>query len=273
MPPSCCTWLRFLSVAAAVLLGLGSRSVSDPFDHSHARLAVVLEAAVDQGLVDYRGLREAPEALDAYLASLLRVTPSDHGRWTRQQRFAFWVNAYNAFTLQLVRDEGPVDSIKKIGGWFRSPWKRRFIPLGAFDPLGKGRELCLDDIEHRILRPRFNDARVHAAVNCASLGCPPLRAEPYRASELEEQLGAQVRAWLLDAGRNDLREVKGAVRVSKIFDWFEEDFGGSDELVVRWIAGQLGEAEVAGALREAAPRLRVRYLDYDWSLNAQAGRR
>ena len=259
-----------LSVAA---LTVGGRSPDDPFDHAHAGLGAVLDRVLEEGLVDYAELRRSPEALDSYLASLADVTPRELGSWSRSERFAYWINAYNAFTLQLVRDEGPVKSIKKIGGWFGSPWKKRFIPMAGFDPKGKGRKLCLDDIEHGILRPQFVDARLHAAVNCASLGCPPLRAEPYRGTVLDRQLRDQVRSWLMDADRNNLRQVKGAIQVSKIFDWFEEDFGGKDEAVVNWIAEQLGDPELAGALRRASPELRVRYMDYDWGLNALPERR
>lgn len=260
-------------LAAIVTVTLGGRSPDEPFDHAHAGLQAVLGEVLEEGLVDYAGLRRSPEGLDAYLASLEGVTPRELGRWSRAERFAFWINAYNAFTLQLVRDAGPVTSIKKIGGWFGSPWKKRFIPMAGFDPKGKGRKLCLNDIEHEILRPQFADARLHAAVNCASIGCPPLRPEPYRAAGLDRQLSDQVRTWLMDADRNDLRPVKGAVRVSKIFDWFEEDFGDGDEEVVGWIATQLQGAEVADALRRAAPKLRVRYMDYDWGLNALPERR
>lgn len=265
--------LRMAALLAGLSLVLGWRSLDEPFDHGHGALGSVLDEVLEDGLVDYASLRRSPEALDTYLAALSSVTTTEVGKWTRAQRFAFWINAYNAFTLQLVRDEGPVESIKDIGGWFTTPWKRRFIPMGAFDPKGKGRRLCLDDIEHRILRPRFEDARLHAAVNCASRGCPPLRPEPYRAVTLERQLTEQVRSWLTDSSRNDLRINQGAIRVSKIFDWFEEDFGDGDPEVIRWIVAQLEPGPLAAALREAGPRLRVRYLDYDWALNALPERR
>ncbi len=260
-------------LTSIAVVSLGGRSPDEPFDHGHAALGAVLDKVLDDGLVDYAGLRRSPDGLDAYLAALVKVTPRELEGWSRAERFAFWINAYNAFTLQLVRDEGPVTSIKKIGGWFGSPWKKRFIPMDGFDPKGKRRQLCLDDIEHGILRPKFADARLHAAVNCASLGCPPLRAEPYRGTDLDQQLSDQVHAWLVDPDRNDLKPLKGAIRVSKIFDWFEDDFGGGDEEVVRWIATQLQDADLAGVLGRAASTLRVRYLAYDWALNAQPKRR
>lgn len=264
---------RLAALLAGLTLVLGWRSVDPPFDHGHSGLAAVLDEVLEEELVDYAALRRAPEPLDSYLAALASVTPRQVQGWSRAQRFAFWINAYNAFTLQLVRDEGPVKSIKEIGGWFGSPWRRRFIPLGSFDPKGKGRRLSLDDIEHRILRPGFKDARLHAAVNCASRGCPPLRPEPYQAATLERQLTEQARSWLLDRGRNDLRVDRGAVRVSRIFDWYEEDFGDGDAEVVGWIASQLEEGHQADALRAAGPGVKVRYLDYDWGINALPERR
>ena len=265
--------LRIAALLTGLSLVLGWRSLDEPFDHGHRALGAVLDEVLEDGLVDYAALRRSPEPLDSYLSALSSVTPKQLGEWTRAQRFAFWINVYNAFTLQLVRDEGPVDSIKDIGGWFSTPWKQRFVPMGSFDPKGKGRRLCLDDIEHRILRPRFGDARLHAAVNCASRGCPPLRPAPYQSATLERQLTEQARSWLLDRGRNDLRVDRGAVRVSRIFDWYVEDFGDGDAEVVGWIASQLEEGHQADALRAAGPGVKVRYLDYDWGINALPERR
>ncbi|MEM9798680.1 MAG: DUF547 domain-containing protein [Planctomycetota bacterium] len=267
------------AIAAAVILvapiGAQEPAPQPEFDHSHAGLTAVLEAVLKDGLVDYATLRRSPDALDAYLAGLEATTPADHARWSRDERFAFWINAYNAYTLQLIRDRGPVKSIKKLGGLFGSPWKKEFIPLAAFDPDRKGKRLTLDEIEHEILRPTFEDARLHAAVNCASLGCPPLRREAYVAERLDAQLADQVLLWLLDGSRNRVRPERGSIRVSKIFDWFEDDFGGRDERVVRWIADQVEAKEpaLASELRSNAPRLDVRYLSYDWSINAQKDRR
>ncbi|MEO1478576.1 MAG: DUF547 domain-containing protein, partial [Bacteroidota bacterium] len=158
--------------------------VQNTFDHS--TYDRVLKTYVDRnGLVDYAGLLNDRAGLDGYLERLAATDPSNLGR---SEQLAFWINAYNAYTLQLVRDRGPVKSIKKIGGWFTMPWSIEFIGLPAFDPDGDDDDLTLDEIEHEILRPVFRDARVHAAVNCASVSCPPLRAEAYRGKDLDEQL-------------------------------------------------------------------------------------
>lgn len=263
-----------LSVAA---LGASPSPQKAEFDHGHKGLTAVYEAALKDGLIDYAGLRANPKPLDAYLAAISSTTPAQHATWTRDQRFAFWINAYNAFTIQLIRDEGPVKSIKDLGGFFSSPWEKKFIPMPAFDPEKKNKKITLDEIEHELLRPVFKDARVHAAINCASMGCPPLRATAFTADGLGEQLDDQVAVWLGDTSRNQIHPTGGKIRVSKIFDWFEEDFGKNDAEVIRWIAGHVGTNESAQALqkrlRDQAAKLDVRYLDYDWKVNAQKGRR
>jgi len=265
-----------LTLAAAPLLASPAHRAQEPpaFDHTHAAWTEVLGGALSEdGLVDYAGLRKSKKALDSYLATLEATTPEQHADWSREQRFAFWINAYNAYTIQLIRDRGPVKSIKKLGGWFTTPWEIKFIPLPAFDPEEDGEDLMLDEIEHDILRPVFEDARVHAAINCASLSCPPLRAEAYQGAKLDEQLDDQVALWLGDPTRNEIRAGAKHLKVSKIFDWFEEDFGDDDEAVVRWIADHVEDEELAKDLRARAAEIDVRYLDYDWSINAQEGKR
>jgi len=268
------------ALAAGVLATIASAGppaataqLSTGFDHTHAGLTKVLGDVLEDGLVDYAALRKSPADLDAYLASLAATTPAQHAKWSRDQRFAFWINTYNGYTLQLIRDEGPVKSIKKLGGFFSSPWEKKFIPLPAFDPERKNKKITLDEIEHEILRPTFKDARVHAAVNCASVGCPPLRGEAFQADRLDEQLSEQVAVWLADTARNQVRPEGGKIRVSKIFDWFAKDFGKSDENVVRWIADHVGDEGLAKQLRSNAKSLKVKYVSYDWGINAQKGKR
>lgn len=236
------------------------------FDHTHAAWTSVLDAHVQGDRFDYAALARDRGPLDAYLAELATVTRAQLEAWTRAQRYAFWINAYNAFTVHLIVDAYPVASIKDLGSMLSPVWKKRFIPLGALDPDGEGQALSLDVVEHGILRPRFEDARVHAAVNCASESCPPLRNEAFVAERLDEQLDEQVRAWLADPRRNRYDRASEELRVSAIFDWFEDDFERDAGSVSAWIARYAPAAEAAWI--RAADDLDVEFLDYSWELNA-----
>ena len=140
--------------------------------------------------------------------------------------------------------------------------------MGSCDPKGKGRRLCLDDIEHRIHRPQFRDPRLQAAVHCASCGRPPLGPEPDDATTLERQLTEHVRSWLMDRSRKDRRVVRGVVGVSRVFDGSENEFGDGDREVVDWIVDQLEEGPRPAALRAAGPGVKARYLDDDSGIDA-----
>lgn len=238
---------------------------SEDFDQQHTLMTEVLAASTSGDRVDYLALRQEPAALDRYLASLRAVDPKVMKQWSEDERFAFWINAYNGYTLQLVRDHYPVKGIKSIGGILTSVWDKAFIPMNGHHPKGKNKKLSLNHIEHDILRPLFRDARVHAAINCASLSCPPLRNEAYVAARLDEQLDEQVRAWLADPGRNRFDEKAGRMHLSKIFDWFAKDFRRDGGSVQGWIA-KYAPAEVAGWLKQTE-EVRVSYLDYSWKLN------
>lgn len=142
----------------------------------NTRYAELLEKYVHDGVVNYRDLKTEELKLDQYLDLLNRTNPNE---LARDEQFAFYMNAYNAYTLKLIVEHYPVKSIKDIGGLFRSPWKIKFCKVG-------GETLTLDDIEHQILRPRFQDARVHFAINCAAKDCPPLSALRNAGTQLEE---------------------------------------------------------------------------------------
>jgi hypothetical protein len=174
------------------------------------------------------------------------------------------VNLYNALTVQVILDHYPVDSIRDVDispGWFADgPWGKELIAV-------EGTALSLDDIEHRILRPIWQDPRIHYAVNCASIGCPDLQPEPFTADGLDAQLDAAARAYV-----NDPRgaEVTGdGLVVSKIYTWFQEDFGGTDIGVIRHLR-QHADAELKAQLDGVDAIADSRY---DWSLNdtARAG--
>ncbi|MFO7550518.1 MAG: DUF547 domain-containing protein [Haliea sp.] len=259
--------LKVLLVALVMLL---TRPVL-AFDHSHGRFAEVLANHVQwqegggNSLVDYAALQAAPEDLQRYLESLSAVAVAEFERWPADQQLAFLINAYNAFTLKLIVDHYPLDSIRNIGHFWQSPWKRRFFTL-------LGEEVHLDQIEHEIIREpgRFDEPRIHFAVNCASIGCPALRPEPFTAVELEAQLEDSTKRFLGDASRNRYRD--GSLEVSSIFKWYREDFErgwrGADTLdsFLALYADALGlDANTREQLAGGA--VKIRFLNYDWNLN------
>lgn len=197
---------------------------------------------------------EDAENLDAYIDDLERVRV---GELNRKEQYAYWVNLYNAATVKLVLDNYPVSSIRdiKTGGLFgKGPWD---IPLLKIE----GEDVTLNDIEHRILRPIWQDPRTHYAVNCASLGCPNLQPAAFDAENTEGLLEKAAKEYVNSPRGASLRD--GRLVLSSIYTWFEEDFGGSRQGVIEHLA-RYAEQELAGKL--ARYEGRVRY-EYDWNLN------
>jgi hypothetical protein len=218
---------------------------------------VVLQDEGKASRLRYAAMAQERAALRAYLASLSSVEESEFKRWGPPEQVAFLVNAYNAFTVEKVLTRYPdLASIRDFGRVFGNPFKDEFFTL-----LGARRSL--DWIEHDTLRRHYADARLHYALNCAAAGCPMLREEAYVAGRLEAQLDEQARRFLSDRSRNRLRG--GRLEVSRIFDWYKEDFEPRAQYFARH-AGVLGDgAQQREAI--ASGRYTVHFLDYDWSLN------
>ena len=241
---------------------------ANTFDHQHQTWTRLLQQHVswlDQGhasVVDYAALQKNRTELDRYLSVLSAVTPADYQRWQPEQRLAFLINAYNAFTLKLIVEHYPVDSIKSIGGLFSSPWKQAFIPL-------LGQRLSLDQIEHGMIREPgvFDEPRIHFAVNCASVGCPALRDEAFVAERLEEQLQDSQRRFLSDHSRNRFDPTSQRFQVSKIFDWYGGDFIQQWGSLEAYFHQHLALLNPSASTLPPLGRVRIDYLDYDWSLN------
>jgi hypothetical protein len=194
----------------------------------------------DNGMVDYAGLLMDRKPLDDYIQSLENPSTAD---WSEADWIAFWINAYNARTLQVILDHYPVEGIRRI----RGAWTKLSAPI-----LGEDR--TLDEIEHKILRKKFNEPRIHMALVCAARSCPRLRNEPYKADRLDEQLADQSRDFLL---RPDRFRVEGKyARISPIFKWFKRDFDSVPAFIKQY-SGQ----DISG--------LKIKYQFYDWSLNEQ----
>lgn len=195
------------------------------------------------------------QALEQYIEDLQAVAVSD---LDRPEQKAYWINLYNALTVRVVLGHYPVKSIRKINispGWFSSgPWGARLLTV-------EGEEVSLDDIEHRILRPLWQDNRVHYAVNCASLGCPNLPTEAFTAENTERLLERAAREYVNHP--RGARLEKDRLVVSSIYDWFRADFGGSVDGVLAHLRAYAQEP-LAEALEGFSGKLRY---DYDWALN------
>lgn len=246
-------------LAIVVVIGSSTHATEGNFDHSHASLTVVLRESVTDARVNYAALKKDPADLDAYLDTLATVRRVEFDAWTKPQRLAFLINLYNATTIKLVIDHYPVKSIKDIGGYFSGPWKQKIAR--AF-----GEAYALDQIENDMIRARYGEPRTHFALVCASIGCPPLRAEAYDAARLEGQLDDQARIFLGTTRKNRVDAKDGILFLSPIFKWFEKDFSGKAGSVAKFIAPYFNDSDKTAILGGG---LRVQYTEYDWSLNKQ----
>lgn len=251
-------WISFFLVG--VFFSTMAHANPPEFDHTHSawnsvlKNFVVVKGASSQ--VRYKALKESPQILLQYLSQLESVNKTQFTSWSDSQKMAFWINAYNAYTLKLIIDHYPVKSIKDTGRFFSSPWKKEFFKLF-------NENFYLDKIEHEILRKQFQEPRIHFAVNCASIGCPALRAEAYTADKLNAQLQEQGQIFLQDSTRNWVQPDKKQVHLSPIFKWFKEDFGSQPSRVIEFV-----KPYMRGEIRSLdLSQYSLEYSDYDWSLN------
>lgn len=236
---------------------------ANSFDHSHSLWTQILQKHVRLdgaiSLVNYKAIQDNPAPLNLYLKSLSEVSRAEYDGWTPDRQLAFLINAYNAFTVKLIVDNYPVDSIKDLGGWFSTPWKRRFFTL-------LGEERTLDEIEHGTIRVDFNEPRIHFAVNCASLGCPPLMREAFVAERLDAQLEESTLIFLRDPRRNRYDSRAGRLELSSIFRWYGGDFEKTHGSVAAFVAARItSDPREQGRIQEN--KIRIDFLSYDWSLN------
>jgi hypothetical protein len=250
--------LRFFLI---LILGLGlSLAPRQTLANEPERTALELHNGYDTLLqkyvvgvgVNYSGWvanREDVGALRRYVTELTALDPET---WTSDEQLAYWLNLYNAVTVRLILDNYPLDSIKDLGGFMKkSPWKRELVSVA-------GRDLSLNDIENEIIRPIFQDPRIHFALNCASVGCPPLNAGAYFPASLSEQLDTACRGAL--NGEQWVRVEGNQVFLTKIFDWYADDFKQDGGSVLGFISGYRDTDLEEG-------KVDVKFMDYDWSLN------
>ena len=219
---------------------------------NHDIWGALLKEYVINGQVNYQLLSANQQQLDIYLTRLQSHTPS--ADWSREERLAYWINAYNAYTLKIVIDNYPVKSIKDIGDKLQIPlvnstWDIQFIEIS-------GKKLSLNDIEHRILRKEFDEPTIHFAIVCASKSCPSLSSEAYFATNINQQLNEQALAFINDEDKNHL--TADHIEISKVFNWFEGDFTKNGSLID--FLNKYSHTKIK-------QNAKIDFLDYDWSLN------
>ena len=206
------------------------------------------------GRVNYPGFIRDSIELNQYLKTLA-ANPPDEKTWTKNEQMAYWINAYNAFTIQLIIKYYPLKSIQDIGSsikipFVNTPWDIKFITIGKV-------RMDLNNIEHGILRKKFDDPRIHMALVCASKSCPRLLNEAYDPGRLDEQLNAQCVTFLNDNSRN--RIAAQVAELSMIFKWYAADFNQNGNSLVSFL-NKYSRAKLK-------PDTRITYLQYDWTLN------
>lgn len=210
----------------------------------------LLQKHVDkQGNVDYKGLKTDEARLDMYMEYLAATSPNK--TWSVNKQKAFWINAYNAYTLKIILENYPLKSITKIKKKGKTAWKIPFVKVG-------NKLYTLDHIEHKILRKNLFDPKIHVGVNCASISCPKLSNIAFTEENIEAELTRLMNDFVNDPSKNKLSKKK--VQISSIFDWFKEDFTKNNSVID--YLNTFSEIEINS-------NAKINYLKYDWSLNSK----
>lgn len=255
------TGLNYTRTLCALALGfilLASNAVAAEFDQSHALFDAVLKHYVKNSRVDYADLKANPQDLNRYLDQVAAVSKSEFKKWSEPQQIAFLSNAYNAYTLRLIIDHYPIKSIKDIGNFINGPWDQPVVKLF-------GETINLNTVEHKILRVDYTEPRLHFVLVCAAKGCPPLRGEAYVGARLEEQLVDQAKQFLAESTKNRIAATERTVYLSPIFKWYGGDFEKKSGSVLAAL-----KPSWPGKLPAGYEQFKIRYTDYDWSLNEQS---
>lgn len=247
----------FIVLFVAVVFGSCTATPTSnaaPVDHS-AWDKLLKKHVNDKGFVNYTAFKKDYDELKKYLDMLSASAPN--GKWSKEEQLAYWINAYNAFTVQLILDHYPgISTIKDIGSKIKIPfvsdaWTVKFITIG-------GKKMDLNNIEHGIIRKKFDEPRIHFALVCAAKSCPPLRNEAFVAERLDKQLDEQGRDFMNDKGKNNV--TKGKAEISKIMDWYGGDFTKKMP-IVDWI-----NKYAAVKIDKNTP---ISHMDYNWDLNGK----
>ncbi len=277
-------WCKYLLLISVLVLisgaAIGVEKKEQPF--SYEDYAAVLKSYVDDtGMVNYKELKAKPERLEAFVLAVNKLAISSYDKWNEKEKIAFWINAYNGFTLKAIIDNYPIkssffksmyypkNSIRQIAG----VWDKK-----TFKAMGK--KYTLEHIEHKILRREFSEPRIHMALVCAAIGCPALRNEPYTSGRLGEQLDDQSRKFLADPMKFKFDSDKKTIHISPIFKWFGEDFiktetkeksstakTNKEAATIEFVSKYLDKDN--SFFSQPKEDFKITYLDYDWSLNEQ----
>jgi len=240
-----------------MILALSISAQALAFDHGHKDWETILNKFVifkeKQSFFNYSNLKQSKELklFNQYLQSLSAVEKNEFNKFSQDEKLAFLINLYNAFTVKLIIDHYPVKSIKKIGSFFSSPWKIKFIKF-------QGKNVHLDAIEHDMIRQWFKEPRIHFAVNCASISCPSLFSKPFIATKLEQQLEKATQHFMGHRNKNYYDNKKKVLKISKIFNWYGDDFNQKFGSVKKFL---LKYIKAPNDVQE------IEYLSYDWGLN------
>jgi len=247
-----------------ILVSLSFLSFSGfAFDQNHKVFDQLLKENVvfkgQQSLVNYKSLKKNPAKLNEYLTSLSSVKKAEFDSWTAGNKLAFLINVYNAFTLKLIIDNYPTKSIKDLGTLFKSPWKKKFFKLF-------GKETHLDEVEHVMIRKNFDEPRIHFAVVCASIGCPPLHRFAFTGNLLEKQLKEATKVFLMDKDKNSYDPIKKKLKLSKIFKWYGDDFNKKYGGYLKFVSTRITSDKKHQGLI-AKDSVSSSWNSYDWNLN------
>ena len=229
-----------------------SFSIAQDYGDSYESLDIILQNYVDStGMVNYNGIRENPYRFDEYFRFIEDISPKSHPSYfkTKDDEMAYWINAYNAITVKIMLANPSVSSILDMSSFLI--FKKKF-KVG-------GEKISLNKIEHKILRKEFDDPRIHFAINCASISCPPLGNRIFLGETLDSQLHEKTSSFISDRTNVNINHKEKTIYLSKIFKWFKRDFGD----VVLFVSEYLSENESYDIIKN----YRVEYIDYDWGLN------
>ena len=253
-----------------------AKNIHDPWNRLVSQNVVTINEGKSTQ-VNYKAMKAQESELTRYLNTLSAIKKSNFNDWNNAKQLAFLINAYNAFTVALIvknldNDDSSLNSIKDLGGFFSSPWRKEFIPL-------LGKTLSLDNIEHDLIRgavnnigkAKYNDPRIHFALNCASIGCPALREEAYTAGKFSKQLEQQTLRFLSDPTRH--YALDNTLNISSIFKWYKDDFekGYNNAYSLNAFLLQYAQAlKLSTSQKNALEQgeMEIEFLKYDWGLNA-----